>query len=1227
MVATIFLSNVNTTIFAVNNDKIFTNTNELNLSFDNTIKDSSKNNIKSIFNGDEVYVNGVSGKAISLNGVSNYIDLGTTDRLQPENLTMSCWINPSESLGGREHMLMWNKPNGNFYGNGWYLTILNTSTPLKLSIGNSFQEAYVNENLDEFFPLNTWTHIAVTFNEETKEVKIYRNGIAQKVNYVNKITNSIVSDNEENKYLGFNSPKYNGGYSKLSVDEFKIYSSVADELDVVNLYTEFGADFDEQAIIDEDVKNLSILTEDITSDLYLPTKGEAGSEITWISSDSRYINNEGKVIRPGIGEGDVTVTLTATITFGEKYAEKKFDVKILAESHFITLKDFNMDKVETLDDYYINSLNKEIEYLKEYDSDRLLAGFFETRGLEPKGTKYPGWESTEIRGHTLGHYLTAIAQAYENSKDEELLNKINYIIDGLSISQFDSGYLSAFPETLFDNVESSKPAWVPWYTMHKIIAGLIDVYKLTDNEKAYDISVKLGEWVYNRTSKWTPQVQNTVLSVEYGGMNDCLYELYKISGNENYIDAAHKFDEVNLFTSIQQGNDILNGKHANTTIPKFLGALNRYRVLGEGEEFYLQAAESFWDIVVNNHTYITGGNSEWEHLGESRKLDIERTDCNCETCNTYNMLKLSRELFKITGNVKYADYYENTIINAILSSQNPETGMTTYFQPMATGYFKVYSTPFDKFWCCTGTGMENFTKLNDSIYFYDENNSLYVNQYVSSTLKWTENNMKITQDSTIPNSDTTKLIIETLDGNDTSANIKIRVPNWIEGKANITINGEEIENKITSGYISLNREWVSGDVIEIKFSMKVGAYDLPDNEHVVAFKYGPIVLSAGLGSEDMVESSTGVDVTIPTKNIIIKDFITVNDDINQWIDNIENNLVKTENKLEFTLRNTYEDNNLIFSPHYMQYEERYGIYWNIVEEDSELLQNHILITKVNSRREEAKIDSLPVGNDQYELHHNIQGENTAATTYGGYNLRHAWKDGWFSYEMKVDSAITNYLLIKYYSGDHGRTFDIYIDDELLINETLENVDPGKFYDKSYEIPSKMVEDKKQVTVKFVTRGNSYVGGVFDVFSVIRAFNDNASLSSLTFNSGRLSEDFSNDITDYTLYVLEETTEVIMNVTPYNKNGLVYLNDILIDDTLDRKIKLNNDAETEIQIVSKAENHETEKIYNIKIVKEKEMVKIVNIKDISDIHTKIGAKPVLPKTIGVQYSDNTEGEVK
>lgn len=747
------------------------------------------------------------------------------------------------------------------------------------------------------------------------------------------------------------------------------------------------------------------------------------------------------------------------------------------------IKDFDLSQVRVTNAYYVNAFKKEIEYLKAFQPDRLLAGFYETKGLQPKAEKYPGWESTEIRGHTLGHYLTAVAQAYGSTKDEELLEILFYIMDELKLCQFESGYLSAFEETLFDNVENKKPAWVPWYTMHKIISGLLQVYKITKNQTAYEILIKLGDWVYNRTSKWTEEIQKRVLAVEYGGMNDCMYELYKISHRENHLEAAHKFDELSLFTPIYEHQDILNGRHANTTIPKFLGSLNRYRALGKQEKFYLRAGENFWDMVCNHHSYITGGNSEWEHFGKPEILDAERTNCNCETCNTYNMLKLSRELFKITGDVKYADFYENTLINAILSSQNPETGMTMYFQPMATGYFKVYGTPFDKFWCCIGTGMENFTKLNDSIYFQGENN-IYVNQYVSSILNLPENEFKLIQETDIPETD--KAIFKIEAKNPVSLKISFRSPDWISGSVTVKINGQAVEAAAVNGYIVLDREWEDEDSIELTLPMKVTASVLPDNKHAAAFRYGPVVLSAALGNEDMTEASTGVMVSIATKNIPIKDFITItNGEIEDWLSCIDENLVKTEGKLEFTLRNTEEDEYLVFTPHYRQYKERYGIYWNLVKPNSPELQKHLLQTMEKEKLERDTVDSIPIGNDQYELEHNIRGELTEVDVYNDYRFRLVQKDGWLSYEVKVAPEKKNVLILKYHSRLFGEGIKIYADNVLLAEEVIKPIEPFGLFAKSYPIPLDLTSGKKKITLTFKVQDHKECGRIFDIIRVVK----------------------------------------------------------------------------------------------------------------------------------------------
>lgn len=582
-----------------------------------------------------------------------------------------------------------------------------------------------------------------------------------------------------------------------------------------------------------------------------------------------------------------------------------------------------MKNVTLLDTYEQNAFNLEKKYLKSLESDKLLKGFCEIAGIELDAKKYGGWETSAIQGHTLGHYLTAVAQAYASSKDEEFKKITDYMISVLAKCQAENGYLAAIPESHYEQIENgnTEGTWVPWYSMHKILAGLVSVYEFTENKQALEVASKLGDWVYSHTSKWTAETQKTVLNIEYGGMNDALYDLYKYTKSEKHLSAAHSFDEISLFEPLYENKDILNGKHANTTIPKIKGALNRYLVTGE--EYYLQVAKNFWNIVISNHTYITGGNSEWEHFGEPKILDKERTNCNCETCNTYNMLKLTRDLFKITGDTKYTDYYENTFINAILSSQNPETGMTTYFQPMATGYFKVYSSPTDHFWCCTGSGMENFSKLSDSIYFHNSK-SLYVNRFTSSKIDWQEKGLEITQIADLPS-------VKILVNGSKSAKIVLRIPEWTNNPI-VKINGVEIDFKAENNLIILEKEW-NNDTIEYTLPMQITVHKLPDNKNAVAFKYGPYVLSANMGTNKMETGVTGVNVTIPMEDETISDVLVIeNDTVENWLENINENLVKDENELIFTLKGANQK--LIFSPHYKQHTNRYGIYFHLEEKGS-----------------------------------------------------------------------------------------------------------------------------------------------------------------------------------------------------------------------------------------------------------------------------------------------------
>ena len=761
--------------------------------------------------------------------------------------------------------------------------------------------------------------------------------------------------------------------------------------------------------------------------------------------------------------------------------------------------DFSLSDLTMTDAYCTNAFEKEMDYLLAFDTERLLAGFRDNAGLSTNGAKrYGGWENTNIAGHSVGHYLTAIAQAYQNpnttaEQREALYNRMKTLIDGMKICQQNSrgkkGFLWAAPvpsdgnvERQFDRVEIGKAnifddAWVPWYTMHKLIAGLVDVYKATGYAPAKEVGSLLGDWVYNRASGWNEQTHRTVLSIEYGGMNDCMYDLYAITGKDSHAAAAHYFDEDALFQKVMQGGrDVLNNRHANTTIPKFIGALKRYTVLDgkvvNGQKVdasaYLKYAETFWEMVTTHHTYITGGNSEWEHFGKDDILNAERTNCNCETCNTYNMLKLSRELFKITGEKKYSDYYENTFINAILSSQNPDTGMTTYFQPMATGFFKVYSSPDEHFWCCTGSGMENFSKLGDSIYFCN-NNSIIINRYTSSQIFLDEKNLTITQIAELPT------VTLTVNGS-AVAEIVLRVPDWCEQDPTIIINGNKEPICIREGFIRLNRLWNDGDIIKYEMNMKITAHPLPDNENSVAFKYGPWVLSADLGCRDMNTDTTGVNVTVPLWDAETDEVIVLKKGtVKELLCNPGEYFVKSENSVEFTLTGT--NRNLIFSPLYKHHKNRYGIYFTLADSNTKLPEKktdkYILI------------DAVPIGNDQYEFSHNLRSENSSSGNFKGLMFRDAAANGWFSYDLAVTDSAENYLQVKYYSGDAGRSFKIYAENEILADVTLENPNPNGFYDMYYRLPQKLTEGKTKITVRFTAGNNSCAGGIFDKITIVK----------------------------------------------------------------------------------------------------------------------------------------------
>ena len=652
---------------------------------------------------------------------------------------------------------------------------------------------------------------------------------------------------------------------------------------------------------------------------------------------------------------------------------------VLTENEMGWTEPFELDKVQILDNYYLSAQKSDIAFLKKMDTARLLAGFRTTAGIDTKGVRpYGGWEDSLLGGHCVGHYLTALAQAVKVTGDKELKEKSQTLIAGLEECQkkLGTGFLFGAKvedkedvEKQFDILEGKKKGetWVPWYNMHKVLAGLVDTYKYTGNETALLVAEKLGDWIYERVSKWDLKTNQKVLETEYGGMNDCLYELYSYSHNKHHLEAAQKFDEKALFLMAAKGEkNCLDGKHANTQIPKFIGAIKRYNVLkqlGEAkqeDEAYLVDAEKFFEMVVKRHSFVTGGISVMEHFRKDYHLDEIRTQTNCESCCAHNMLKLAKELFKATRKKEYADYYETTLRNAIMGAVKTESGAASYFTPMATGYYKTFGEEEPEknmFWCCTGSGMENFTKLGDSIYFR-ANDTLLVNQYVASKVTWEEKNLVLTQKSDVTKSEEISFVLNALHDKEISdVAIALRIPDWMHGEATIYVNdAEKMTAAGNSEYVLLERNWEDGDVIMAKYPMSVESVGLLDQDAVFAFRYGPTVLAAKLGKEKMGEATwAGIDLTAPlykvvgnecrkdtiaygepkTTELLDNETLTIQKEtsVNEFVSHIEHYLVRdTESEtLSFHLKGTDADttfeNGLQFVPFNTLNDERYGIYW------------------------------------------------------------------------------------------------------------------------------------------------------------------------------------------------------------------------------------------------------------------------------------------------------------
>lgn len=524
----------------------------------------------------------------------------------------------------------------------------------------------------------------------------------------------------------------------------------------------------------------------------------------------------------------------------------------------INARAFSLHDVRLLDSPFKDAMQRDSQWLLSLEPDRFLAWFRKEAGLDAKGEVYGGWESKGVAGQNLGHYISACAMMYAATGDERFKQRVDYIIDELAMCQEKNGngYVGAIPEgkRIFSEIASGdvrsagfdlNGGWVPWYTQHKMMAGLRDAFAYGQNAKAFYVLIRLADWVIDTTKKLDEDQWQKMLACEHGGMMEVCADVYALTGDAKYLQLAKNFYDRKVLEPLAREKDILAGLHANTQVPKVIGAARIYELTQEQK--FRTISVFFWDTVVNHHTFVNGGNSSNEHFGQPDKLSELMHDTT-ETCNTYNMLKLTRHLFAWYSDSRYMDYYERAVYNHILAHQHPVTGMLMYKGFLDMPSQKHFCTPTDSFWCCVGTGMENHAKYGDSIYFHDEQ-VLYVNLFIPSVLKWKDKGITITQKTCFPQDDKAVICIDMDESQYFS--LRIRVPAWCQNMS-IQINGERISKKPDEmGYVELNRTYSNGDVVELQLPMTLRTEGLVDKPNRIAFLYGPIVLAAELSDNKL----------------------------------------------------------------------------------------------------------------------------------------------------------------------------------------------------------------------------------------------------------------------------------------------------------------------------------------------------------------------------------------
>jgi len=726
------------------------------------------------------------------------------------------------------------------------------------------------------------------------------------------------------------------------------------------------------------------------------------------------------------------------------------------------------------------------DYLLKLEPDRMMAYYRKRAGLEPKAQGYTGWDGDgrQLTGHIAGHYLSGVSFMYAATGDPRFKERADYIVREMKEVQdkHGDGYLGALANGKEQFIEVSKGAirsasfdlnglWSPWYVLHKTYAGLRDAYRYTGNRSALEVEIKFAAWAEGILSKLDDAQLQRMLNTEFGGMNEVAADLYADTGDKRWLDLSHRFDHRAVFDPLARGQNILPGLHGNTQVPKIQGHLARYIYTGDKNDG--DAARFFWDSIVNHHTFATGGHGKDEYFGPPDVLSDRIDGRTAETCNIYNMIKMTRRLFALQPDIKYAEFHERALFNHILASIDSADGRTCYMVPVGRGVQHEYQGMFQSFTCCVGSGMESHALHAYGLY-YESGDKLWVNLYAPSTAKWEAAGVDLTMETSFPEGEsaTLKLTLKA----PKQFTLALRRPSWAGAGFDVKVNGKTV--KATTGpgsYIELKRSWKTGDTVAVTLPKTLRLEPTPDNARVAAFLWGPLVMAGDLGPERERGGGAGRSGT----SINIPSLVAAERPLTDWLKPVSG---KPGN---FRSDGVGREQDVELMPFYRLHRRVYSVYWDLfTPAEWEKKASELAAERERQRKlDAATVSFAQLGETQQERDFNQQGEETTPGRIAGRRGRSARK--WFSFDMPVDAERPMALIATYHGEERQtRTFEILVDGARVGAQTIERHRPGSptktFFDVEYAIPAELTRGKQKATVRFQATGGNETATIFGI---------------------------------------------------------------------------------------------------------------------------------------------------